>query len=59
MVTLAYLAAARSKVLAELVIYVQMSISVMREGLGLEELIVRIHGGSGRERREGGHKEPC
>lgn len=55
---MAYLAAARSKVLAELVIYVQMSISVMREGLGLEELIVRIHGGSGRERREGGHKEP-
>lgn len=56
---MAYLAAARSKVLAELVIYVQMSISVMKEGLGLEELIVRIHGGSGRERWEGGHKEPC
>lgn len=32
----------------------------MREGLGLEELIVRIHGGSaGGGGGGGGHKEPC
>lgn len=44
---MATLAAARSKVLAEVGIYVQMSVSVVRERLGLEELIVRIHGGGG------------
>lgn len=48
---MASLAATRSKVLAKLGISVKMSISVMREGLGLEEFIVRIHGGCGREGR--------